>query len=129
MFMQVVKYACCQILLVIVFTSIGHGIFYQCIFYSVDVKERTVGSVPFIHLSVTYQMMARKYAKTRRTEYNRTKSCCFLKFLSTLCGLMLLLSIYSILFFLRSRSICLLILARLLFYLPFINVFQKAVRP
>ena len=41
-----------------------------------DVKE---GTIAFMHLSVSYQMMARKYAGTC-IEYSRTKNYCFLKF-------------------------------------------------
>jgi hypothetical protein len=48
----------------------------QWILYSLDVKERTIA---FMYLSVSYQMMARKYAETCRIEYSMTKSCCFLK--------------------------------------------------
>jgi hypothetical protein len=74
MFMQVVKYACCQILLVIIFIIIGNGI------VSMDIVFSGCEGEDCQFLLCICRSTSEKIAETCCTEYNRMKSCCFLKF-------------------------------------------------
>ena len=73
-------YASCEICLLLNIASHYIYNYWERYFingYCIQWMWRRGLSVPFMHLSVSYQMMARKYSETCRTEYNRMKSCCF----------------------------------------------------